>query len=243
MEWGRAKTILIISFLLLNALLGYQLWQSKLKVTDENSDIEAIAAEIMALLTKHEVYLDVAIPRDTPKMNEITVTNGRDGTYGSRIELLQPVLFRTLEPDSPIWKELGAEIPNLSDYELDSAHADDGVIVLHQMANGFPMFDVALKLYYLNQGIYSYRQDYVVVQEGQQQVDQRVLSAYLAVGRLAENYLRKNTVITDIQLGYHGQLFNSETLVLAPSWRISADDGSVYYVHAINGAVETPNKE
>jgi hypothetical protein len=46
------------------------------------------------------------------------------------------------------------------------------------------------------------------------------------------------SVITDIQLGYHGQRFDSETQPMLPFWRIVLEKGAPYYVQAFSGAVE-----
>jgi regulatory protein YycI of two-component signal transduction system YycFG len=58
------------------------------------------------------------------------------------------------------------------------------------------------------------------------------------VSILAEKFLSEGTAIIDVRLGYHGQVFNSETRVLAPFWRVLTESGEQYYVHAITGAVE-----
>jgi Uncharacterized protein conserved in bacteria len=57
---------------------------------------------------------------------------------------------------------------------------------------------------------------------------------------LAERFLQRGDGIADIRLGYHGQMYESDTQVLAPKWRIVLDNGDIYYVHAVNGEVERP---
>lgn len=242
MEWGRAKTILILAFLMLNLLLGYQLWQSKLKLPDASDEVAQIAEEVMAIVASKNIMIDAAIPIDTPRMNEITVTFGEEGFIGSQVSLDHPIPYTSLLTGSEIWEIMVERVPNLDQYRIDPFTSDSGVVTLHQLANGYPMFDVRLEIHYERQQIISYKQHYAEIQESEQPVEQRVLSAYLAIGRLAENFLQPGSVVTDIQLGYHGQIFNSETQVLAPMWRIMTNDGEMYYVHAINGSVETPSK-
>jgi regulatory protein YycI of two-component signal transduction system YycFG len=243
MEWGRAKTILILAFLMLNLMLGYQLWQSKFKLPDESSEIELIAEEVMSIAASKNIMLDAVIPNETPRMNEITVTFGEEGIMGKKVEFDQAIPYNIAITGSEAWTVLAEHIPNLDEYRYDPYTSHSGIVVLHQLANGYPMFDVRLELKAELQQIVSYKQNYVeILESGDLASEQRVLSAYLAIGRLVENYMRPGSVITDVQLGYHGQIFNSETQVLAPTWRIMTSDNEMYYVHAINGSVELPTK-
>lgn len=247
MEWGRAKTILIVAFLMLNLLLGYQLWESKLKLLGKSSEIELIAEEVRSIAESKNIKIDAVVPTETPRMNEITVTFGEEGIIASEVEFESPYPYTTFLTGSEIWKRIAEHIPNADEYRMDPFTSGprsngSGMIVLHQLADGYPMFDVRLELIYVDEQVVSYRQNYVEIQEAEQLTDQKVLSAYLAIGRLVENFLQPGKIITDVQLGYHGQLFDTETQVLAPMWRIMTSDHEIYYVHAINGSVETPGK-
>lgn len=243
MEWGRAKTILILAFLMLNLILAYQVWESKLRLPDESNDIQLIAEEVMAVAASKNIQIEAAIPTETPRMNEITVTFEDEGIVGNVVTFTEPIPYVSLLVGSDVWDVIANQIPRFREYQIDRFTSKAGTVVLHQLADEYPMFDVRLKIHYENQRIVSYEQNYVQIQEGQEATDQKVLSAYLAIGRLVENYMEPGTTITEVQLGYHGQIFNSETQVLAPMWRIMTSDNEMYYVHAINGSVETPSKE
>ncbi|GFR38213.1 hypothetical protein PRECH8_15090 [Insulibacter thermoxylanivorax] len=242
MEWGRAKSILILAFLMLNLVLGYQLWDSKLKFSNERNEIELIADEVLSIAAGKNITVDARVPRETPRMNEITVTFGEEGIIGRQGLFDPPVPYHALMTEGELWDQIRVHIPNLDHYQIDPHTSGSGSIILHQLTGGYPMFDVRLELQYENQQIVSYKQHVVNILEGEEATEQKVLSAYLAIGRLVENYLEPGTVITDVRLGYHGQIFNSETQVLAPMWRIMTSDDEMYYVHAINGSVETPSK-
>jgi regulatory protein YycI of two-component signal transduction system YycFG len=71
----------------------------------------------------------------------------------------------------------------------------------------------------------------------------KILSAHTILVNLAEMYLPSGTVISDVRLGYHGPIFESEKRVLAPYWRVVVSNGDTYYVHAMNGAVEGPSSK
>jgi|HigsolmetaAR204D_1030405.scaffolds.fasta_scaffold01706_4 regulatory protein YycI of two-component signal transduction system YycFG len=247
MEWGRAKTILILAFLMLNLILGYQLWQSKLKLPGESNEFKLIVEEVRMIAESKNITINAEVPTETPRMNEITVTFGDEGIIANQVNFNVPYPYTAFLTGSDVWKRISEHIPKANEYRMDPFTSGprtngSGVIVLHQLANGYPMFDVRLEIHYEGDQFVSYRQDYVQILEGEQQTDHKVLSAYLAIGRLVEHYMLPGKVITDVQLGYHGQIFNSETQVLAPMWRIMTSDKEIYYVHAINGSVETPSK-
>lgn len=88
-----------------------------------------------------------------------------------------------------------------------------------------------------------YRMAYAVVDPADDEAPkgQQVLSAYDVLGNLAEYYLPQGSVVADVRLGYHGPIFESETQVLAPYWRVVLSQGDTYYVHAVTGAVEGPS--
>lgn len=64
-----------------------------------------------------------------------------------------------------------------------------------------------------------------------------------AMAPFIERNLPDGAVITDIQLGYHGQMFDTETQVSAPYYRVPLEDGNEYYIHAINGEVAQVKEE
>lgn len=244
MEWGRAKSILIVSFLCLNMLLGYQLWASMVNLEQSNPGTAVIAEEIHQLLADKGVVLEATLPTDTPKMKEITVKYSADMKPGLRVKLSKPVEGSNVSDKAELKDILAKQVPFADTYQLDSvtsigedpAVQKEGVYIMHQLYSNYPMFEVKLELFYNSEMIDSYIQSYVEVQSGQEQKEQKVLSAITAVGSLAENYLQAGTVIKDVRLGYHGQIYNSETQVLAPSWRIATANGELFFVHAINGA-------
>ncbi|MBA1334683.1 MAG: hypothetical protein HPY66_2587 [Firmicutes bacterium] len=73
MDWSRAKTILIIAFIITNLFLGYNVWQkSSYGYVDERAKEERIT-EVVALLESKGVEVEVVIPRDTQMQGILTV--------------------------------------------------------------------------------------------------------------------------------------------------------------------------
>lgn len=242
MEWGKAKTILILAFLGLNLVLGYQLWVIKQDVLGSKLYQAEITQETQRILESKGITVEGEIPEETPNAGEITVrfTNASsilDKPDSPQIELETPVLFVKLQ------QELPDQIPFADQYEVDPIQSSEGHYVMNQLYNGLPMFEVNLELFHEQGEITAYKQRYVEVIPNDTVKDQSVLSAYIALQLLTENYLQSGSTIQDIRLGFHGKIYDSVTQVLAPKWRFALADGSIYYLHAINGEVEEVQKE
>lgn len=234
MEWGKVKTILIISFLFLNLLLGYQLFESRLEIFSLVSD-EA-AEEVKALLREKGIEVKQEIPKETPNVREISIRYRTRPSSGERKSLTEPI---PVDLEESRWRDpLKKYIPELDEYAVDRVLSGSTQFVLNQTFNGLPMFQVQIVLYLENGEITGYTRSYAEVEPFLDQKEQPALSAYRVVQFLAENRLKDGAVIEEIALGYHGQLFNSDTQVLAPKWRITMENGDVYYVHAISGELE-----
>jgi regulatory protein YycI of two-component signal transduction system YycFG len=242
MHWGRAKSILIVAFLFLNLLLGYQLWADRFSPTSAERDSAGLIEETEKLLESKNIRVMSPIPKDTPKLSTISVRYREEYRVPKHVKLSKPIRFISLLSRTTLREiQSKATIDHFDVYRLDSAAGREGVHVFHQIYRELPMFDVALQLFAENGEITGYNQTYVEVKSGGDPKDltgQKIISAYAAVRSLAENYLSEGAVITDIRLGYHGQLFDSEDQTFVPNWRVTLSDGEPYYVHAFTGAVE-----
>src|SRR2546428_11295117 len=93
MDWSRAKTILILSFLFLNVILGYQLWNSKSKQTVLAADEEAIVADTRKLLDSKNIKLAKAFPTTIPDLKVITVKFDDKTPMNYKKQLPKPYKF------------------------------------------------------------------------------------------------------------------------------------------------------
>jgi YycH protein. len=237
-DWGRAKSVMIFSFLMLNLLLGYQLWMDLRAQLNANVDSAELPADKVTLMQQKRITLAANLPVDTPKLGELTYLLLSDNIRDKEpTKLEKPVDSAIIFTKSALVAALGDTVPELDQYAYDLSSSRDGVFVLHRMVDGRPMFNAKLELYVSNLKITAFRQDRVEL-TGMGEPKQ-VLSAAKVVASLIEMYLEPGSVITDIRLGYHGQIFDSEKQVAAPSWRVMLEDGGVYYVHAISGEVAT----
>jgi regulatory protein YycI of two-component signal transduction system YycFG len=177
------------------------------------------------------------IPKETPNVREISIEYKVQMSVSERESVTSPISVGASEEK---WRnKLKEQIPELDSYVVDPILSDDRKIVLNQTFNEFPMFQIQLQLYMdMQRQIVSYSHNYVEIVPFLEQKEQAALSAYRVVRLLAETKLKTGSVIEGIELGYHGQLFNSDTQVLAPKWRVTMENKDVYFVHAISGEVE-----
>lgn len=239
MDWGRTKSVLIFAFLLLNALLGYQLWLNLQERLDTAVDWTSLPPETQQVMQEKSIKVEAQIPTETPAMQEITYKLEQEGS--GRVKAIEPPKdSRIVFAEQELRQELGGVIPDLAKYRFDNWASREGVFVLNRTEGGWPIFDVWLELYYSNQKINGYTQDVISILPSEGGAAQKVLPAAKVVKNLIENYLPAGSNIKEVQLGYHGQIiFDSETQVAAPSWRVLLEDGEVYYVHAISSEVVT----
>ncbi|WP_128895575.1 two-component system regulatory protein YycI [Longirhabdus pacifica] len=233
MEWGRAKTILIIAFLVLNVMLSYQLWTDNNLFWQSNVETE-FKESVMQSLKENNITLSQEIPTHTPEVGEITIQTPIEevGTF----DFSPPDTVEQLEVQ---WKQV---LAFGDQYEWDDFNSADGVYVYNQQYNGFSMFEMNVVVDTQQSQAITYRQIYAAVNSNDNDNRQEVLSAFQALKLLIDNYLQIGANITSVELGYHGKIFDLETQVLAPKWRFTLADGTTYYVHAINGEVEELKK-
>ncbi len=238
MDWSRAKTILLVTFLLLNVLLGYQLWYDKTSPLGNDSNANESTPEIEHIMAQKGIVLAADVPTDTPKLREIDVEITPNEGEPPIIALSTPFQASELKDKTSLKNVISRQIPDGESYQLDDYDSDGEKYVLHQMQGLYPLFDVKLELYVVEDLIRSYQQTHAEVLTGAVVKEQKVLNGYTAIELLVEKYLKAGTHIIDVQLGYHGQTFEADTRVLAPYWRIVTDQGDRFFVHAITGAVE-----
>lgn len=236
MDWSKAKSVLIISFLLLNLVLGYQIWLNAKEQANASPGLTGFSDDTRAVMQEKNIRLETKIPTDTPELREISVRMSCGQIEEGRIQLESPVDSRVIFVPKELKQELEHEIPTIDRYEFDPLVSSDGVFQLFQTFGRLPMFEVGLELFYQNQKIEAYHQCSATVLPDQDKKEQKVLPAYKAVANLIEK-LQPGTVIKDVRLGYHGQIFESDKQVLAPYWRVMIQNGETYYIHAITGAV------
>jgi regulatory protein YycI of two-component signal transduction system YycFG len=241
MDWRRAKSVLILSFLMLNLLLGYQLWMDWRERLNTAVDWTSLSPETQQAMHDKNIQFDAdaKIPTETPAMSELTYTfKQRMGDHQQK-PILAPPETRIVYFEDELKDALGGVIPELGSYALDQQRSTDKTFVFNRMQGGYPMFDINLQLLYGEQRIRGYRQDLVDVKPSDGVKEQQVLPASKAVANLIERNLPPGSTIKEIRLGYNGEIFaDAERQVSAPAWRVLLENGEeVYYVNAFSAEV------
>jgi regulatory protein YycI of two-component signal transduction system YycFG len=181
-----------------------------------------------------------AIPPETPALKDLTYRFTSKPGDETRQTLKAPVDSKIVYlSEEELRSGLAEAIPDLEQYSFDPEVISDKMFVFYRLTDTFPIFDVKLELYHSNQKITAFHQDLVEIIPSDEAKGQTVLSAAQAIASLIDKYVQANSVIKEIRLGYHGQFFDSDTQVAAPSWRALLEDGTVYYVDAISGKVDS----
>lgn len=244
MDWGRAKNVLIYAFLLLNLVLGYQLWNDVREQVSTKLDYTSLDSNTQKIMQEKNIQLLSLIPARTPVLPKINYHFVNDQNTDI-IELETPVDSKLVFMGNELVKALENQIPNFKEYRYDPMESDDGVFVFHPLVEGeWPLFNdqLKLKLIYSDRKIVSYQQSPIKMVSSNEEEQQKVLTAVDALATLINKYIAPNSVVKDIQLGYYGEMFNSENQVAAPAWRFTLEN-EMYYVQGISGDVISSKTE
>ncbi|GJM68352.1 hypothetical protein HMSSN036_05680 [Paenibacillus macerans] len=91
MDWGRAKNVLIYAFLLLNLVLGYQLWNGVREQRDSNLDITSLDNNTQRIMDEKQIRVLAKIPTETPELAKIAYRFVDDEQQGKTVDLPAPV--------------------------------------------------------------------------------------------------------------------------------------------------------
>ena len=240
MDFGRAKNVLIYAFFLLNLVLGYQLWSDMREQADANLDLTALGGNVQRVMEEKDIQVLSPIPSETPELYKIVYRYKQEEASGVT-ELEKPVDSKLVFMGSDLTAAIGDQIPELSEYLFDPLLSQVGTFIFHPLvAERWPLFNDQLLLYSSDQKIVSYEQAPIEIQLSNEEEPVKVLPAAKALGTLIENYFPEGSIVKDIQLGYYGPVFNSDSQVAAPAWRVMLESGKVYYVQGISGDVFSP---
>lgn len=244
MDWGRAKNVLIYAFLVLNLLLCYQLWVDLRDQASANLDFTSLSAETQAVMEQKNIRVLCPIPAATPQLPDITYTYSGEEQNDPSVPLKEPIDSGLMYSSfSELSKALQGQITDIANYRFDIRESEVGKFILHPLVdNKYSLFRVRLELINSNQKIVAYRWPKVEIaaSSSEDKDVQKVLPASQALSSLIEKYFPADSVVQEIELGYYGELFNSESQVASPMWRFMLEDGSAYYVDAISADIISP---
>ncbi|MNO42658.1 YycH protein [compost metagenome] len=242
MDWGRAKNVLICAFLGLNLLLCYQLWIDLRDQVSANLDFTSLSEETQAVMEQKGIRVLCPIPASTPQLPNITYRYSAEEQNEPPIKLDVPIDSKLIYSSfSDLSKALEDQIPDIANYRFDSQESEVGKFVLHPLVqNQWSLFRVRLELINSDQKIVAYRWPKIEIGASSSDKEQKVLPASQALSSLIEKYFPADSVVKEIELGYYGELFNSESQVASPMWRFMLENGNAYYVDAISADIISP---
>lgn len=242
MDWGRAKNVLICAFLGLNLLLCYQLWIDLRDQVSANLDFTSLSEETQAVMEQKGIRVLCPIPASTPQLPNITYRYSAEEQNEPPIKLDIPIDSKLIYSSfTDLSKALESQIPDIANYRFDSQESEVGKFVLHPLVqNQWSLFRVRLELINSDQKIVAFRSPKIEIGASSSDKEQKVLPASQALSSLIEKYFPADSVVKEIELGYYGELFNSESQVASPMWRFMLENGNAYYVDAISADIISP---
>jgi regulatory protein YycI of two-component signal transduction system YycFG len=254
MDWSRTKTIFIITFLLLNVFLSWQLIE-----THNMNQISMITeATIQEVLRENNVKIEIDLPEEDSS-GLLVVGKHADLSQeevptldAQELELIDKhTILSELEEPFPLSREdFSAELSTFlstyvfegDEYRFGGFDSGKNRVFLYQVfgdKTAYTLDDEPLILQ-LDEHlqIVSYQQRYFQFEE-QDGEEREMLSSLKAIEVLLNDQLvRPNQTITNVQFGYYSFFSpTGDVQVFAPMWRVTVD-GETYLVHAIGGSVQ-----
>lgn len=258
MDWSRAKTIFIITFLLLNIFLGYQLNEKK-TASNINFTAEATLQERLS-----EMNITIAVELFEEQLTGTYISGTTELSLEPEISPNQQIV---LVEDEFITVELEEPFPLLQGEKSIHVQAKEFIVahVVHGEEYRYSHFDSGLMQIYFYQtyegkkvdnyesgrlplmlqlddemNVISYEQNYLTIQPIHPQgKEQEVISSIKAIEKLFNAQLiPPDSKITKVEWSYFSFFKpHGEVQVFAPMWNIGVND-QVYYVNAIDGAIQ-----
>ncbi|WP_017725829.1 two-component system regulatory protein YycI [Halalkalibacterium ligniniphilum] len=253
MNWNKAKTIFIITFLFLNVFLTWQLIEK-----DNANQVSMITeATIQERLDENQVTIAIDLPevslpgvhvigKTIPWTEEMVANLGNqeveikeDGTLVSVLD--EPYPLSEENQTMEIQTFLNTYVKNGSEYRI--GEWDSNLKQLHLYQN------------YEGKTTYTYEDDQLILQlDDEQQIvgyqqsllefsqhgrEHEMLSSLKAIEVLMNDHIiGMNDTITTVEFGYYSFFSpQGDVQVFAPMWRIGVDD-EIYLVNAIEWSIQ-----
>lgn len=256
MDWSKAKTIFIITFMLLNAFLFIQLnaiksahqintiyevpFQERLNDMNIVVDVEMEEEQLEGYyivgkdISIHPNIVEQLTKQEALLVNETTIYSVLD----------EPFELKGEDWLTPLNQFVMETVYQGELYHFAGINEATDEIVYLQKYDGKVMYSfdeapLVLKLEENNKVI-AYQQSIIEVNE--QGREQEFLSGFKAIEKLLnEQIIRANNTITRVELGYYS-FFRplGDVQVFAPMWRVTVE-GESYLVNAIDGSLQDFN--
>lgn len=262
MDLSRAKTILIVAFLILNSILLYQLYEKRQIYTDYTALIQEEIEEVERLLESQGIYLNQRIPADiTDKaflqanQNDYSSSEVReslpikDDELGLHIDADGNIhyswIYQTARENKAYhisggYEEFARQYlfqgKSFRPY-ISSVEQGKGSVIFQQYFDEYPIFGVQATGVIDNNRIVSWQQ--TILKNIQMEETKRpILAAATAMRRIPNEIEQRPVTIEKIQLGYYNRFSEAESWLLPPVWAITLGSGEEIYINAFTGELE-----
>lgn len=251
MDWSKTKTLFIITFLILNLFLGYQLAQKK-----DGSQLETLTEASIEEMFETEGITFTTLPKEpkegsliSGKMKIFTEEDIKD-LKNQEVSLDSPGMLKAVfkEPtklaliDETITQFVKENMISGDSYVVWDVDEDASTVVLFQHHKGQIFFNQAnisgLLILNLNENdeVVSYQQ--TLIPEIEEHEVEDLITPISTLEILFNNkHLTPGSEVTKMEIGYYPLFPFSESQILAPTWHIVIDDKTDLFVNAIEGRI------
>lgn len=242
MDWSRAKTIFIISFILLDLFLAAQINQmieqkSNYLKTDEISE-----EQIRELLEANQIKITTTIPDSTTQIPALqaTITPIFNWDYDEKW-----IYQHSFSPPIPaadqasLQKYLEEKFAFFHEYTYSKEFSSNNKRVFLQQYHHHPIFDGKIVCNLKNGQMTS-------MQVLHFQIKERVNVDFISFNHALFNFITRESLpkgakITSIELGYRSMYYPSPNeVILVPVWRFTVNHKQHYYIYATTNNLNDP---
>ncbi len=262
MDLSRAKTILIIAFLILNSILLYQIHIKQKGDSDYSSLLLEEIREVEELLQAEGIYLNQEIPSAIPDRPFLKTekTDYFPSEIRKEIAGNDPDLLIDVQPGKGInytWKDEDSEARKAYDiangyegflrnylYQWRSLHFyterlsnNNGYIMYVQYYDDYPIYGTMAVAMIDSGKIVKWHQN-VLTQIEAEETTRPILAAATALRRLPSVIEERPVTIDKIELGYYSRFSEGDSWLLPPVWGVTLSTGEEFYINAFTGELE-----
>ncbi|MEH7239190.1 two-component system regulatory protein YycI [Bacillus sp. JJ1562] len=253
MDWSKTKSVFIVTFLILNIFLGYQLVQKR-----DSSQLDFIAESSIEENLANEDIKYVALPKEPKELSYISgkvkifAEDDVKSLKNQEVNLETAGVLKSVF-DDPIKISLTDQVKiqqfakdHLLDgekYTVWSVDEETGTIVLVQQHNNYKVFGQSLNIsgviyLYVNDDQEAISYEQTLIPKFEEHEVEKLITPMETLGNLLKNnHLKSGSHVTKVEIGYYPLVPNSESQLLAPTWHVVIDDETDIYVNAIEGQI------
>ena len=262
MDWSKTKTIFIVVFLILNIFLYLQYLNAhkeaqKLEILGESQAIEARLKEdnitYIALPTKVETASFLSGRLKTFEPSEVPYFANQEATIESGTKLYvkmeKPTKLRDVKDKASYQEFIEMYVHEGASYKLWEVDEQNREALFFQKINDRTFYynvGGAIKIYWNENGeVTNYEQTMLEKLEELEQLESILPPIQIIQVLYTRNFLKPDSQITGMKLGYSTLVQFTEAQVFTPTWevRVKTDEGEeVFFLNADEGKIIELNK-